>query len=149
MQQTPQHPLAMLVEQKDWATTPLGARELWPASLVMCERLCLDSRFPIILFWGPELVQIYNDAYRPILGGRHPRALGQTARECWPDIWDEVGPMLYSVLEKGEATWSENLLLPIERDGIPEERYFTFSYSPARDGWKRSRPIDPGAAFCI
>jgi signal transduction histidine kinase/DNA-binding NarL/FixJ family response regulator len=88
----------------------------------------------MIIFWGPELVQLYNDAYVPILGARHPAALGQRARDCWPEIWDAIEPMLQGVLERGEATWSENLLLPLERNGVPEESYFTFSYSPIAEG---------------
>jgi PAS domain S-box-containing protein len=127
-------PLATLVEQWDWAATPLGARDRWPASLASFAHLCLESRFPIILFWGPEFVQIYNDAYRPLLGTRHPAALGQTARACWPDVWAEtLGPMLAGVTERSEATWSDNVAIAIERDGVSEERYFTFSASPARE----------------
>ena len=125
---------ADLVEELDWGSTPLGARERWSPGLVTFQRLCLESRFPIVLFWGPKFVMIYNDAYRTILGERHPRSLGQPARECWHEIWDEIRPMLEGVLERAESTWSENLMLPLERDGTPEERYFTFSYSPARDG---------------
>jgi PAS domain S-box-containing protein len=125
----------MLVEQRDWASTDLGPRDAWPATLATFERLCLESRFPIVLFWGPAFVQIYNDAYRPLLGRRHPEALGQTAHACWPEQWDEVlGPMLAGVAERGEATWSENVAMVIECDGVPEERYFTFSASPVRAG---------------
>lgn len=117
----------------DWGATPVGPPTGWPQSLRTALSICRESRFPFIIFWGPELVQFYNEAYRPILGEKHPRAMGQPARECWPEIWDSVGPMLHGVLERGEATWSEDLLLRIIRDGSPGEYYFTFSYSPIRD----------------
>jgi signal transduction histidine kinase/serine phosphatase RsbU (regulator of sigma subunit)/CheY-like chemotaxis protein len=90
----------------------------------------LGSRFPVIIFWGPDLVQIYNDAYVPVLGAKHPEALGQPAAKCFPEIWDLVGPMLHGVLATGQATWDDDLLLMLERGGFPEECYFTFSYSP-------------------
>ena len=76
---------------------------------------------------------LYNDAYRPILGQKHPRALGQVGAECWPEIWDLIGPMLNGVLAGGEATWSADQLLVLERNGFPEECFFTFSYSPIFD----------------
>jgi len=87
----------------------------------------------MLIWWGPDLIKLYNDAYRPMLLNKHPRALGQRGRECWPEIWDIIGPMLDGVLTRGEATWSENQLLPLERNGYAEECYFTFSYSPIRD----------------
>ena len=117
-----------------WAESPFGPRERWPQSLATAAGICLESRFPIIIFWGEELLQFYNDAYCPILGERHPKAFGQRASECWHDIWTQVGPMLNMVLHDGQSTWSEDLLLPIETDGISCERYFTFSYSPIREG---------------
>jgi PAS domain S-box-containing protein len=131
MSQAPE--LRSLVEQFDWSSTAVGPPAGWSQSLRTALGICLSSRFPMIIFWGRELVQFYNDAYVPILGARHPRALGQRAEDCWPDIWSSVGPMLRGVLETGEATWSENLLLPIERNGKPAECYFTFSYSPISD----------------
>lgn len=123
--------LKTLVQAFDWAQTPLGARATWSQSLQTTVNICLHSRYPIILFWGPDLVQIYNDAYRPILGAtKHPAALGQRANECWPEVWDVIGPMLQSVLTTGQATWADDLLLLLERYGYVEECYFTFSYSP-------------------
>ncbi len=126
--------LASLIERFDWSRSPAGVPKSWSQSLRTALGICLKSRFPMILFWGPQLVQFYNDAYALILGERHPAALGQRARDCWPEIWDSIGPMLHGVLETGLATWSENLLLPLERNGFPEELYFTFSYSPIEDG---------------
>ncbi|MGZ6125155.1 MAG: ATP-binding protein, partial [Myxococcales bacterium] len=88
---------------------------------------------PILIWWGPDLVKLYNDAYRVILRSKHPAAMGARGRDVWPEIWHIIGPMLSSVMERGEATWSENIMLPLERKGFAEECYFTFSYSPIRD----------------
>ena len=126
--------MGQLMREHDWSTTRIGTVSSWPQSLRTAVSICLASRFPIIIFWGIDLVQFYNDAYRPILGmTKHPEALGQEAKDCWPEIWDVIGPMLYGVLSSGEATWSENQLLLLDRNGYVEECYFTFSYSPIRD----------------
>ena len=117
----------------DWSRTPLGAVETWPQSLKTSVSTCLDSRFAIVVWWGTELVTFYNDGYRKIVGNKHPQALGLRAKDLWPEIWHIIGPMLEGVMQRGEATWSENFLLELERNGYPEECYFTFSYSPIRD----------------
>jgi len=117
----------------DWSETLLGPVRHWPQSLRTSVSTCLNSRFPILIWWGPELVMLYNDSYRDIIAGKHPAALGHPGRECWPEIWHIIGPMLEGVLKRGEATWSDDLLLLLERNGYPEECYFTFSYSPIRD----------------
>ncbi len=136
--------MGRLMREQDWGTSPLGAISHWPQSLRTAVSICLTSRFPIIIFWGPEHVQFYNDAYRPILGtSKHPAALGQRAAECWPEIWDVIGPMLRGVLMTSEATWSENQLLLLDRNGYVEETYFTFSYSPIRD-----ESGEVGGVFC-
>ncbi|MBV9712735.1 MAG: GAF domain-containing protein, partial [Ktedonobacteraceae bacterium] len=123
-----------LMRTIDWSQTSLGAAEQWPQSLYTAVSICLASRFPMLIWWGPELVMLYNDAYRPILGTtKHPRSMGQRGRECWPEIWDVIGPMLEGVLREGKATWSDNQLLLLDRNGYVEECYFTFSYSPIRD----------------
>lgn len=124
---------AALIRQKDWENTPLGPRSEWPQSLRTAVSICLHSRFPMLIWWGPRLVKIYNDAYRPMLGDKHPAALGRPGREVWGEIWDIIGPMLRGVLERGEATWSEDQMLPLARYGFVEECYFTFSYSPIAD----------------
>ena len=86
------------------------------------------------MFWGPKLVKLYNDAYRPVLGDtKHPNALGKPGQEVWPEIWDTIGPMVDQVITTGKATWSDNLPLFMRRSGYLEETYFTFSYSPIRD----------------
>ncbi len=117
----------------DWSRTPLGPVPQWPQSLRTSVSTCLNSRFAILIWWGPDLVMLYNDAYRDIIGAKHPAALGLPGRECWPEIWHIIGPMLEGVLKRGEATWSNDLLLLLERNGYAEECYFTFSYSPIRD----------------
>lgn len=117
----------------DWSTTPLGPVSRWPLSLRTTVATLLASRHPMFLFWGPDLVQFYNDAYRPSLaeGGRHPRALGMRGAEFWTEIWDIIGPQIAQVLAGGEATWHEDHLVPIERNGRIEEVYWTYSYGPA------------------
>jgi hypothetical protein len=126
--------MGALMRDTDWASTPLGAVTRWPQSLRTTVSTCLSSRFPILIWWDPELVMLYNDAYRPVLGSsKHPTAMGQRGRECWPDVWHIIGPMLEGVLRTGEATWSEDQMLPLQRHGFVEECFFTFSYSPVRD----------------
>jgi len=116
----------------DWGTTPLGPVEGWPRSLRTTAGIVLGSRNPMFLFWGPELVQIYNDAYRPSLGegGRHPRALGLRGADFWTDIWSTIGPQIEQVMTTGEPTWHEDQYLPIERNGRLEDVWWTYSYSP-------------------
>src|SRR4051794_33776781 len=125
--------MGALMRALDWSKTQLGAPETWPQSLRTSISICLDCHFPILVWWGPELVMLYNDDYRPMLGGKHPVSLGQRGRECWPEIWHIIGPMLEGVLAGGEATRSEDLLLLLESNFYPEERYFSFSYSPIQD----------------
>ena len=126
--------MAALMREQDWAQTPVGPVDRWPASLRTAVSICLSSRYPMLIWWGAELVMLYNDAYRPILGAtKHPGALGQRGRECWPEVWHIIGPMLEGVLTTGEATWSDDQLLLLDRNGYLEECYFTFSYSPVRD----------------
>ncbi|HEX8440110.1 ATP-binding protein [Archangium sp.] len=115
----------------DWSSTPLGPVEGWSQSLRGAVSICLTSRFPIALLCGPEFVVLYNDAYIPILGHKHPRlALGRPGREAWAEIWHVIQPMLEGVRTTGQATWSDEQLLVIDRAGYLEEAYFTFSYSP-------------------
>src|SRR5690349_12264675 len=123
-----------LMQALDWSQTPLGPVECWPQSLRTAVSICVTSRFPILLWWGPELIMLYNDAYRPMLGTtKHPHALGHRGQDCWAEIWDIIGPMLEGVLRNGHATWSDDQFLLVDRHGYSEESYFTFSYSPIRD----------------
>jgi PAS domain S-box-containing protein len=125
--------VADLIAARDWSQTPIGPTESWPPSLRTALSICLESRFPILIWWGPEFVMLYNDAYAPLIGSKHPAALGQRGADCFPEIWEIIGPMLAGVRERGESTWSEDQLLLLERSGFPEECYFTFSYSPIRN----------------
>jgi PAS domain S-box-containing protein len=118
----------------DWSSSPLGPRSEWPASLRQAVSLCLLSRFQLAIYWGPQLVLLYNDAERDVLGAMHPRVLGRPAMEVLADIWDEVGPMLHAVLATGEATWSVDQAFRLNRRGFMEEAFFTYSYSPIPDG---------------
>ena len=124
-----------LCRRFDWAATPLGPVDTWSHSLRTIVATLLASRHPMFLFWGPDLVQLFNDAYRPSFGqgGRHLRALGARGAEFWTEIWDIIGPQIAQVMAGGEATWHEDHLVPIERNGRIEEVYWTYSYSPAFD----------------
>src|ERR1051326_8414563 len=123
-----------LMRSLDWSATPVGPPSSWPQSLRTTISILLDSRFPMLVLWGPELVQFYNDAFRPILGRtKHPAALGQPARECWSEIWDVIGTMFDGVMLHDQATFAEDLLFFLDRNGYLEETYFTFCYSAIRD----------------
>ena len=104
-------PTARLLDSIDWAATPLGPPQQWPQSLRIAVSICLNSHFPMFVWWGPSLVNIYNDAYIPVLGKRHPRAFGRPARHSWSDIWDVLGPQVDIVMQHGRATWNERVLL--------------------------------------
>ena len=127
--------MGKLIREMDWSQTPVGPVETWPQSLNTAVSICLGSRYPIVIWWGEHaLTQFYNDAYISFLGaGKHPGGLGQSARECWSEIWHIIDPMLEGVFATGEATWSEDFLYVIARNLPREEGYFTFSYSPIRD----------------
>ncbi|KAJ3153690.1 hypothetical protein HDU86_005189 [Geranomyces michiganensis] len=120
-----------LVRAKDWSTTKLGPAEEWAQSLKTSVSFILNAAFPFILFWGDHYNVIYNDQYSPIFGGKHPNVLGSPGYEAWPEVWDVIGPMLDEV-RGGTATWSENQMLELSRNGYLEECYFTWSYSPVR-----------------
>lgn len=124
-----------LTQQYNWAATPIGGPEGWPQSLRTMLSVILNARFPMFLWWGPELIQFYNDAYRPSLGinGKHPTALGQRAETCWPETWPMIKPLIDQVMAGGEATWNEDQLIPIYRNGQLENVYWTYSYSPVRN----------------
>ncbi|MBW8686761.1 ATP-binding protein [Chitinophaga rhizophila] len=119
-----------LIRSRDWSKTPLGPVEAWPQSLKTCIRIILTSRQPMFVWWGNDLINLYNDAYRSILGGKHPAVLGIPARDVWREIWDDVGPRAQACMENNIGTYDESLLLLMERNGYPEETYYTFSYSP-------------------
>lgn len=136
--------LGALIRAKDWAATPLGAIDDWPQSLRSAVSILLPSKAQIVVFWGPELVAIYNDAYRPVFGSKHPTALGKPAREAWSEIWDVLEPLFGGVVNDGEAFWAKDHLFALERHGYAEETYFDVSYDPVRDETGRV-----GGVFCI
>ncbi len=119
----------------DWGATALGPVEGWSQSLRTAASVVIGSRNPMFLWWGPELIQIYNDAYRPSFGevGRHPEALGMPGRACWTDIWDTIGPQIEQVMTTGQSTWHEEQYVPIQRNGRLEDVWWTYGYSPVVD----------------
>jgi signal transduction histidine kinase/DNA-binding response OmpR family regulator len=126
--------LAALIDGRDWSATPVGPRHGWPRSLQTALRILVTSRYAMWLGWGRELTFFYNDAYAAMsLGAKHPWALGRPASDVWAEIWPDIGPRAASVMQTGQATWDEGLLLFLERNGYPEETYHTFSYSPLPD----------------
>jgi hypothetical protein len=122
--------LGNLMRATDWASSPLGAVDRWPQALKTAVRIMLTSRQAMFVWWGNDLINLYNDAYRSILGGKHPAALGMPAEEVWREIWSEVGPRARSAMLGDEGTYDEALELIMVRNGYPEETYYTFSYSP-------------------
>lgn len=118
------------IREFDWSGTPLGAVTTWPTSLRTCVQIMLSSRQPYWIGWGKDLVKLYNDPYKAIVGGKHPWALGKPASMVWSDIWKDIEPLLNSVMEKKQGTYVESQLLIMERNGYPEETYYTFSYTP-------------------
>ena len=126
--------MATLTRALDWSATPLGPVESWSASLRTSVSTLLASRHPMFLWWGPHLVQFYNDGYRPSLGpDRHPSALGALGRECWAEIWPIIGGEVEAIMAGGEATWHENHLVPITRGDRVHDVYWSYSYSPVLD----------------
>jgi signal transduction histidine kinase/CheY-like chemotaxis protein len=125
--------MGRLIRQKDWSATALGALQNWPQSLRTAVGICTESRFPMAIWWGPDAVQLYNDGYVPLLGAKHPLSLGQPGPECWAEIWNVLGPLYRRLMACGEVTYSDDVLLPMDRYGYTEETYLTFSCSPIRD----------------
>jgi PAS domain S-box-containing protein len=123
--------MGALTRAFDWSATALGQPETWPQSLRTAVRILLNTNHPMFIWWGPELIQFYNDAYRQTMGPeRHPSALGQRGQECWAEIWDIIGPQIEQVMSGGGATWHENQLVPVTRHGRLEQVYWTYGYSP-------------------
>ncbi len=132
--------MADLTRAFPWDSTLVGPIDQWPEALLIVVNTLLSSRHPMFLWWGDDLIQFYNDAYRPsIREDKHPRALGQPGRECWQEIWHIIGPQIDAVMTRGEASWHENQLVPIFRNGRLEDVYWTYGYSPVRDSEGRIR----------
>ncbi|WP_156901820.1 PAS domain-containing protein, partial [Azohydromonas australica] len=124
--------MARRVRMHDWASTPLGPVEQWSANLRTTVQLVLEHAFATIVLWGPDLIQIYNDRYRQLMGAKHPAGLGQPTRECWPEIWHINAP-IYERVWRGESVSFDDAHYPIRRFGVIEDAWFTLSYSPVRD----------------
>ncbi|HEY4919585.1 MAG TPA: PAS domain S-box protein, partial [Xanthobacteraceae bacterium] len=125
--------LGALMRAHDWAATSLGPAADWPRSLKTAVRIMLTSRQPIWVGWGRDLIYLYNDPYKSIIGGKHPWALGRPASEVWREIWTDIGPRLATAMRGDEGTYDEEQLLIMERSGYREETYYTYSYSPIPD----------------
>jgi signal transduction histidine kinase/DNA-binding response OmpR family regulator len=125
--------MGALMRAKDWSQTPLGPIETWSPALRMMASFLLANRFPLLLWWGPQYLSLYNDAYRPILGNKHPDYLGRPVQECWAEIWHVLKPLIDQPFNGGPATWMEDILLEVNRYGFVEETHFTVAYSPVPD----------------
>lgn len=133
-----------LIRSLDWASTDMGPISEWPLCLRSALQVMLPAQAQIVMFWGPEFIAFYNDAYAPTIGDKHPRALGRPAQENWAELWSDLGPLLQSVLDTGETVSAKDRPFYIERHGYPEIAYFDISYSPIRDDSEMVRGV-----FCI
>jgi two-component sensor histidine kinase len=136
--------MGALIRALDWASTSLGPIAGWPAHLKAAVSLMLPAKAQIVLFWGPEFVALYNDAYAPTIGEKHPKALGRPARENWAELWDDLEPLLRRVLDTGDTVFAKDRPFYIERHGYPENVYFDISYSPVQ-----SEKGEVGGVLCI
>ena len=136
--------MAALIRGLNWFETSLGPISAWPPHLKATISLILPAQAQIVLFWGPDFLALYNDAYAPTIGGKHPRALGRPARENWAELWDDLEPLLQRVLETGETVFAKDRPFYIERHGYPENVYFDISYSPV---WGEAGEV--GGVLCI
>lgn len=127
----------------DWSDSELGLREHWPPALRCALDICLRAQFPIVIYWGPNFVQLYNDAAGAMFGARHPAALGRPAKQSWPELWDVLGRQLAGVKTTGVAAIAENWRMPPDVGEPPREAYFTSSYSPIEDN------AQVGGVFCL
>jgi len=127
--------MGALMRAKDWCDTPVGIPDHWPQSLRTSISIILNSRFPMLLLWGPGLICFYNDPFRPSLGinGKHPQILGMRAEEAWSEIWHIIEPLFDQVMAGGESVFLEDTRVPFYRNGKIEEIYWTFCYSGVRD----------------
>jgi PAS domain-containing protein len=126
--------MAECIREFAWERTSVGPMARWPESFLCAVNLMLESQFPTVLLWGPELVVMYNDAYQPLMAEKHPGGLGRAAEDCWREAWHLIGPRFAAVMRRGERFYFENNLVPVTRQGILKDVYWTYSYSPVRDG---------------
>jgi PAS domain S-box-containing protein len=125
--------MAALMREYDWAKSPVGPPRSWSPALRATLGMILPAQAEIVLFWGPDFVAFYNDAYVPTIGNKHPRALGRPARENWSELWSDLGPLLRNVFETGETFSAKDRPFYIERHGVGETVYFDVSYSAVRE----------------
>ena len=125
--------MGALMRAFDWSKTALGAPKTWSPALRTMVRVLLVNRFPLLLWWGPHYIQIYNDFYRPLLGAKHPQSLGQPTSECWEELWPTLQPLIDTPFEGGPATWIEDFEVEIHRSDSTEETHFTVAFSPVPD----------------
>ncbi|MHB8206569.1 PAS domain S-box protein [Mucilaginibacter sp.] len=125
--------MGVLIRSIDWSATSLGTPEQWPAALRYSIGMMLSTKFPVLICWGKEYIQLYNDSFRPILGiAKHPNAMGGSAKYTYSEIWESIGPMFADVMN-GQSVGSTDFKVVLDRNGYPEDCYFDFSYSPIRD----------------
>ena len=123
-----------LIRATVWENHPIGRPEQWPASLKATVAIMLASRHPMILWWGSDLYQFYNDAFIPALGlKKHPAAMGQSGAVCWAEAWALIGPQIQDALVRGQPSWNEDSCVPVSREGKIEDAYWTYGYSPVND----------------
>lgn len=136
--------MARAISARDWSDSPLGPPVGWSDSLKTTVGLMLSAQAEIVLFWGPDFCALYNDAYAPTIGAKHPRALGRPAREGWAELWNDLGPLLRGVRDSGRTFAARDRPFHIERHGYPEAVWFDVSYSavPEADG-------SVGGVLCI
>ncbi|MBL6458402.1 PAS domain S-box protein [Belnapia sp. T6] len=124
--------MGTLIQAQDWAATPLGPIGGWPQSLRTTVEILLAHSIPMVALWGEQLVQIYNDGYRALMGGKHPAGLGQPHRDSWPEIW-HIDEPIFRRVRQGETLSYEDKFYPVARHGLSEEAWFSLTYSPLRD----------------
>src|SRR5688572_30495310 len=123
--------MAALIRDRDWSASPLGPMRAWPDRLIAQVEVVLASKAPMFLLWGPERTFLYNDAYIPILGQRHPWALGRAMAEVWPEVREQIEPIVDETYS-GKSSYYEDLPVVLQRGESPEQTPFTFSYTPVR-----------------
>ena len=131
-----------LLRAVKWSTTPLGRPQTWPQSLRSALSICLNTRFPACIYWGTEYALLYNEDSSPLVGDKHPWALGRAAREVWPERWPDMEPILAKVFLDGQACRPENGALLIPGRGLTEDRYANSALGPdSRRGWVGRRTL--------
>ena len=119
--------MGALTRAHDWSETPIGPPDTWPQSLRTAVRILLNTNHPMFIWWGPELIQFYNDAYRQTMGPeRHPSALGQRGRDCWEEIWPIIGPQIEIVMAGEGSTWHVDQIVPVTRHGKRGDVWWTY-----------------------